>query len=139
MQAPHLHDGATNNYCYHDCDGARAPDANAMLQADAPADAGTAPSEHEDAESEAEDNVVVMTSPSAAAQGIDLPRTSDMPEWKQPTEQEYEDHMATHYRRAAWCRHCIAGAGKDDAHRKRGNDEEGGFASNHDTISTLTS
>ena len=69
-------------------DGARAPDANAMPQADAPADAGTAPSEHEDAESEAEDNVVVMTSPSAAAQGMDLPRTSDMPEWKQPTEQE---------------------------------------------------
>ena len=69
-------------------EGARAPDANAMPQADAPAGAGTAPSEHEDAESEVEDNVVLVTSPSATAQGIDLPRTTDMPEWKQPTEQE---------------------------------------------------
>ena len=41
-----------------------------------------------------------------------------------PTEQEYEDHMASHFPRQPWCRHCIAGAGKSDFHKRQESDKD---------------
>ena len=35
-----------------------------------------------------------------------------------PTAKEIEEHEATHLPYRAWCRHCVAGYGKDDYHRK---------------------
>ena len=39
-----------------------------------------------------------------------------------PTAKEVEEHEATHLPYKAWCRHCVAGRGKDDYHRKIGSD-----------------
>ena len=35
-----------------------------------------------------------------------------------PTAREIEEHEATHLPYRAWCRHCVAGYGKDEYHRK---------------------
>ena len=41
-----------------------------------------------------------------------------------PTPQEIEDHEATHVPFRDWCRHCVRGKGKLDAHGNIGAEEE---------------
>lgn len=43
---------------------------------------------------------------------------------KMPTEEERKEHELTHLPYRCWCRHCVAGRGKEAAHRRK--DERGG-------------
>ena len=36
---------------------------------------------------------------------------------RQPTEEEYEEHMRTHLHFRRWCRHCVRGKRKNDPRR----------------------
>jgi len=37
----------------------------------------------------------------------------------EPTTEELEEHLVTHFPRRAWCRHCCAGRGKSDPHQRQ--------------------
>ena len=39
---------------------------------------------------------------------------------KPPSREEVDKHLATHYPYRAWCRACVAGAGRRDAHKSKG-------------------
>ena len=39
---------------------------------------------------------------------------------KPPSKEEVERHRVTHYPYRAWCRSCVAGSGRRDAHKRRG-------------------
>ena len=42
-----------------------------------------------------------------------------------PTEKEYEEHCVSHTPYRAWCRHCVAGRGKDKRHEEQQRDLSG--------------
>ena len=41
-----------------------------------------------------------------------------------PTKEEIDTHMASHTPYCSWCRHCVAGRGRSDAHRRVDHSED---------------
>ena len=59
-------------------------------------------------------------SPSHSSQDAvhDAPKTWVAPSPKEPTQQEREEHEATHLPYRSWCKHCVRGRGRSEAHRE---------------------
>ena len=46
-------------------------------------------------------------------------RAGPLPQHRLPSRQEVQEHELTHILYRSWCAHCVRGAGRSDAHRRR--------------------
>ena len=51
-------------------------------------------------------------------------RARPLPQPRLPSRQEVQDHELTHIPCRSWCVHCVRGAGRSDAHRRRARQDE---------------
>ena len=51
-------------------------------------------------------------------------RARPLPQPRLPSRQEVQEHELTHIPHRSWCVHCVRGAGRSDAHRRRARQDE---------------
>ena len=51
-------------------------------------------------------------------------RARPLPQPRLPSRQEVQEHELTHIPYRSWCVHCVRGAGRSDAHRRRARQDE---------------
>ena len=51
-------------------------------------------------------------------------RARPLPQPRLPSRQEVQEHELTHIPFRSWCAHCVRGAGRSDAHRRRARQSE---------------
>ena len=79
---------------------------------------------YEDIQDDQETEVVV-------AQGE---RARPLPQPRLPSRQEVQEHELTHIPYRSRCVHCVRGAGRSDAHRRRARQEGGRTITTHDNL-----
>ena len=51
-------------------------------------------------------------------------RARPLPQPRLPSRREVQEHELTHFPYCSWCVHCVRGAGRSDAHRRRARQDE---------------